>query len=73
MEEIHLQQMLGNSKNEITFGILSVGADGENLKKMVDEYNKTDPEFKIKNVSLKESDMYTKILLLLIQVEISLI
>lgn len=51
----------GNSKNEITFWNPLVGADGENLKKMVDEYNKTDPEFKIKNVSLKESDMYTKI------------
>ncbi|MBS5962143.1 MAG: extracellular solute-binding protein [Enterococcus gallinarum] len=51
----------GNSKNEITFWNPFVGADGENLKKMVDEYNKTDPEFKIKNVSLKESDMYTKI------------
>ncbi len=51
----------GNSKNEITFWNPFVGADGENIKKMVDEYNKTDPEFKIKNISLKESDMYTKI------------
>ena len=46
---------------EITFWNPFVGADGSNMKKMIDEYNKTNPEFKIKNVSLKEGDMYTKI------------
>ena len=31
------------------------------MKAMIDAYNKTNPDFKVKNVSLKESDMYTKI------------
>jgi multiple sugar transport system substrate-binding protein len=49
------------SSNEIVFWNPFVGADGENMKAMVDAYNKTNPDFKIKNVSLKEGDMYTKI------------
>lgn len=49
------------SKNEITFWNPFVGEDGDNMKKMIDDYNKTDPDFKVKNVSLKETDMYTKI------------
>ncbi|OFK53070.1 hypothetical protein HMPREF2811_08580 [Globicatella sp. HMSC072A10] len=28
---------------------------------MIDEYNKTNPEFKVKNISIKEGDMYSKI------------
>ncbi|GGB32908.1 extracellular solute-binding protein [Virgibacillus dakarensis] len=50
----------GSSK-EIVFWNPFTGPDGKNMKKMVDEYNKTDPEYKIKNISLKEGDMYTKI------------
>lgn len=50
-----------SSAKEITFWNPFTGADSSNLKKMIDEYNKTDPEYKIKNVSLKETDMYTKI------------
>ncbi|MFD1902215.1 extracellular solute-binding protein [Enterococcus termitis] len=46
---------------EITFWNPFTGADGSNMKKMIDEYNKTNPEFKIKNVSLKETDLYAKI------------
>ncbi|KAB7669222.1 extracellular solute-binding protein [Bacillus sp. B1-b2] len=49
------------AKNEITFWNPFTGPDGKNMQAMVDEYNKTDPEFKIKNISLKETDMYTKI------------
>lgn len=49
------------NKNEITFWNPFVGADGDNMKKLIDDYNKTNPEYKVKNVSLKESDMYTKI------------
>lgn len=30
------------------------GADNSNLIKMIDEYNKTNPDFKVKNVSLME-------------------
>ncbi|WP_314061641.1 extracellular solute-binding protein [uncultured Vagococcus sp.] len=50
-----------SKKNEITFWNPFTGADGSNMQKMIDDYNKTNPEFKVKNVSLKEGDMYTKI------------
>lgn len=50
-----------NSEKEITFWNPFTGPDGKNMQKMVDEYNKTNPEYKVKNVSLKEGDMYTKI------------
>ncbi len=51
----------GSSSNEIVFWNPFTGPDGSNIKAMVDEYNKTNPEFKVKNVSMKEGDMYTKI------------
>lgn len=51
----------GSSKNEILFWNPFTGPDGENMKQIVDEYNKTNPEFKVKNLSIKEGDMYTKI------------
>ncbi|OAS82176.1 MULTISPECIES: extracellular solute-binding protein [Metabacillus] len=51
----------GSSKNEILYWNPFTGPDGENMKKIVDEYNKTNPEFKIKNVSITADDMYTKI------------
>lgn len=46
---------------EITFWNPFTGADSENIKKMINDYNDTDPEFKVKNVSIKEGDMYKKI------------
>ncbi|MBC1937301.1 extracellular solute-binding protein [Listeria grandensis] len=46
---------------EIIFWNPFTGPDGANMQKMVDAYNKTNPEFKVKNMSLKEGDMYTKI------------
>ncbi|MCV9888590.1 extracellular solute-binding protein [Metabacillus halosaccharovorans] len=51
----------GSSKNEILFWNPFTGPDGENMKQIVDEYNKTNPEFKVKNLSITEGDMYTKI------------
>lgn len=51
----------GSSSKEITFWNPFVGPDGKNMQKLVAEYNKTNPEYKIKNVSMKEADMYTKI------------
>lgn len=36
------------SKNEITFWNPFVGADGDNMKKLIDDYNKTNPEYKVK-------------------------
>ncbi|TKC16427.1 ABC transporter substrate-binding protein [Robertmurraya kyonggiensis] len=50
-----------SSKNEIVFWNPFTGPDGENMKQIVEAYNKTNPEFKVKNVSMVEADMYTKI------------
>lgn len=50
-----------SSSKEIVFWNPFTGPDGTNMKKMVDEYNKTNPTYKIKNISLKETDMYKKI------------
>jgi len=50
-----------SSKKEIVFWNPFTGPDGKNMQKMVDEYNKTNPKYKIKNISMKEADMYTKI------------
>lgn len=47
--------------NEITFWNPFVGPDRENMNTMIEEYNATDPEFTIKNISMEEGDMYTRI------------
>ena len=49
-----------NSK-EIVFWNPFTGPDGKNMQNMIDAYNKTKPEYKVKNISLKEADMYAKI------------
>ncbi len=49
----------GSSKNEVTLWNPFTGADGEFFQKIVDNYNETDPEIKIKNVTVP--DMYSKI------------
>lgn len=49
----------GAGKNEVTLWNPFTGADGEYFQKIVDSYNETDPEVKIKNVTVP--DMYTKI------------
>jgi multiple sugar transport system substrate-binding protein len=51
----------GSAKNEILYWNPFTGPDGENMKQMVNDYNKTNPEFKIKNVSMIADDLYTKI------------
>lgn len=51
----------GSAKNEIVFWNVFTGPDGENMKQIVNEYNKTNPEFKVKNVSIAADDMYAKI------------
>lgn len=48
-------------KNEIVFWNPFTGPDGKNMKSMVDAYNKTNPKYKVKNISLAEGDMYAKI------------
>lgn len=47
--------------NEITFWNPFTGPDGENMQAMIDEYNETDPEYPINNISMAEGDMYSRI------------
>ena len=49
----------GAGKEEVTLWNPFTGADGEFFQKIVDEYNETDPDIKVKNVTVPE--MYTKI------------
>lgn len=49
----------GSEKNEVSLWNPFTGSDGEFMQKIVDEYNATDPEIKIKNVTVP--DMYSKI------------
>jgi multiple sugar transport system substrate-binding protein len=50
-----------SSSKEIVFWNPFTGADKSNLAAMIDAYNKTNPDYKVKNVSIKEVDMYAKI------------
>lgn len=50
-----------SAKNEIIYWNPFTGPDGENMKQIVNEYNKTNPKFKVKNVSIEADDMYKKI------------
>lgn len=49
----------GSDKNTVTFWTPLTGDDGAYMDKIVEEYNKTEPEFKVKHVIT--SDMYTKL------------
>ncbi|MEH7504155.1 extracellular solute-binding protein [Neobacillus drentensis] len=46
---------------ELVFWNVFTGPDGKNMQKIVDDYNKTNPEYKVKNVSITADDMYAKI------------
>ncbi|MCM3786285.1 extracellular solute-binding protein [Neobacillus mesonae] len=48
-----------DDKNTITFWTPLTGEDGAYMDQLVDEYNATEPEFKVKHVIT--SDMYTKL------------
>jgi len=50
-----------SAKNEIIYWNPFTGPDGENMKQIVNDYNKTNPKFKVKNVSIEADDMYKKI------------
>ncbi|ETI70647.1 extracellular solute-binding protein [Neobacillus vireti] len=50
-----------SSANEIVYWNPFTGPDGKNMEQIVNEYNKTNPKFKVKNVSIKADDMYKKI------------
>lgn len=49
----------GKEKKEIVLWNPFTGADGEYFQQIVDDYNKTEPDYKVKNVIVP--DMYTKI------------
>jgi multiple sugar transport system substrate-binding protein len=48
-------------KKELVFWNVFTGPDGKNMQQIIDNYNKTNPEYKVKNISMKEGNMYTKI------------
>ena len=50
-----------DSSKQIVFWNPFTGPDGTNMQKLVNQYNKTNPKYKVKNVSLTEVDMYSKI------------
>lgn len=50
-----------SNPNEITFWNPFTGPDGENMQAIIDEYNSTDPEYPISNISMAEGDMYSRI------------
>lgn len=49
------------SSKEIEFWNFFTGPDGDNMKTLVDGFNKTNPEYRIKNVTMASGDLYTKI------------
>lgn len=49
------------SAKEIEFWNFFTGPDGDNMKALVDGFNKTNPEYRIKNVTMASGDLYTKI------------
>lgn len=50
-----------SSKEDLVFWNVFTGADGENMARMVDAYNKTNPKLKVKNTPIEANDMYTKL------------
>ncbi|MGL4336667.1 MAG: extracellular solute-binding protein [Turicibacter sp.] len=49
------------SKEEIVFWSVFTGPDMENMNRLVDEYNKTNPTVKVKHVPVEQNDLYPKI------------
>lgn len=50
-----------STTGEITFWSVFTGPDGETMNKMVNEYNKTNPKYKVKHVPMEQNDLYSKI------------
>lgn len=46
---------------EIEFWNLCTGPDGENMVALIDGFNATNPEYRVKNVTMEGGDLYTKI------------
>jgi len=50
-----------DTTGEIEFWTVFTGPDGENMTKMIDEYNKTNPDFKVKHRPMNADDLYQKV------------
>ncbi|MBU3189617.1 extracellular solute-binding protein [Clostridium bowmanii] len=50
----------GNT-SPIVFWNVFTGADGQNMTKLVAQYNATNPKIKIKNVPMEQNDLYAKL------------
>ncbi|MCM8709684.1 extracellular solute-binding protein [Clostridium sp. SYSU_GA19001] len=50
-----------SSNKDIVFWNVFTGPDGENMARMVDAYNKTNPKIKVKNSPIEAGDMYLKL------------
>lgn len=46
---------------KIEFWNFFTGPDGNNMKKLIDDFNKTNPKYKINNITMAAGDMYQKI------------
>lgn len=46
---------------EIVYWNVFTGADGENMAKLVAQYNATNPKIKVKSVPMEQNDLYTKL------------
>ena len=57
----NFNDVYADSNKEIVFWNPFTGPDGTSMQKLINQYNKTNPEYKVKNVSLTEADMYSKI------------
>lgn len=50
-----------SSDNEIVLWTPLTGPDGDTMTAMIDEYNKTNPKYKVKHVPIQENDLYGKL------------
>lgn len=50
-----------SAADEIEFWNFFTGPDGDTMQELIDGFNATDPEYKIKNVTMESGDLYTKI------------
>lgn len=48
-------------EGEIEFWNFFTGPDGQNMQALIDGFNSTEPEFRVKNVTMNSGDLYTKI------------
>lgn len=50
------------SKVTLSFWTLFSGGDGDNMQKLIDEFNKTHPDIQVKNTKLEWGEYYTKLI-----------